>query len=74
MRHFSRKLEFGSPDSLIEQTAGKCQSSMLLTIELNRTYTSGTGRHIGSYREVYVEMSTFPTVNRSGKGLPAPTG
>jgi hypothetical protein len=54
------KLAFANPDSLIRQKARDCNSEVLLTIDLDRDYTTrridGT---IDPVRELYLQMSSL---------------
>lgn len=63
------KLAFGSPDSLIQERARQCRSEVMLTLELNRTYTSGGGKYIDTNQEVFLEMSTLPDRKPFWKGV-----
>lgn len=51
------------PDTLINRQLRECQSDVMLTLSLNRNYTSGTGDTIGSVNEVLLEMA--PTSTRT---------
>ena len=76
-------LAFGSPDSLIAQKARECKSEVMLTLDLNRSYTtgqvSGAGRYgtygrIGSANDVYLEMATVSDRKPFWKSLASTNG
>ncbi|MFD2935591.1 hypothetical protein [Spirosoma flavum] len=54
-------ISFDSPEEAIENQRQTCKSEVLLTIDLNRNYTSGNGRYISSYNELYLEMTSLAT-------------
>lgn len=54
-------ISFDSPEESIEKQRQACQSEVMLTIDFNRNYTSGSGKYTTSYDELYMEMTSFAT-------------
>ena len=54
-------LSFDTPEEAIERQRQACNSEVILSIDFNRSYTSGSGKSIASYNEIYMELSTLKT-------------
>ena len=66
-------LSFDDPEQAIEKQRQTCQSEIQLTLDINRNYTSGSGKYISSYNELYLEMKNLATGQPFWKAL-ATTG
>ena len=74
-------LAFGNADSLITQKARECNSEVILTLDLNRSYTTGRmsggengNGQISSASDVYLEMASFPDRKPFWKSLASTNG
>jgi hypothetical protein len=74
-------LSFGNPDSLIAQKARECKSEVILTLDLNRSYTVGrlsggeySNGQISSASDIYLEMASFPDRQPFWKSLASTNG
>ncbi|WP_461088912.1 hypothetical protein [Spirosoma gilvum] len=54
-------ISFESAEEAIEKQRQTCQSEVVLTIDFNRSYTSGSGRYISSNNELLLEMKSLTT-------------
>ncbi|WP_461041290.1 hypothetical protein [Spirosoma harenae] len=67
-------LSFDDPEQAIEKQRQTCQSEIQLTIDINRNYTSGTGRYISANNELYLEMKNLATGQPFWKALATTSG
>ncbi|MBC3786908.1 hypothetical protein [Spirosoma utsteinense] len=54
-------IAFETPDELIQRQQESCKSEVILTLGFSRNYTSGGGKSIATFNEVYAEMSSIAT-------------
>lgn len=54
-------ISFETPEEAVQQQTQACSSEVTLTIDFNRNYTSGGGKYISSYNELYLEMASLET-------------
>ncbi|GAB3807921.1 hypothetical protein GCM10028819_45770 [Spirosoma humi] len=54
-------IDFDSPEENIEKQRQTCQSEVSLSIDFNRSYTSGYGRSISSNNELLLVMTNLTT-------------
>ncbi len=54
-------ISFETAEEAIEKQRQACQSEVVLTIDFNRSYTSGSGRYISSNNELLLEMKSLAT-------------
>lgn len=54
-------ISFETAEEAIEKQRQACQSEVVLTIDFNRSYTSGSGRYISSNNELLLEMKSLST-------------
>ena len=52
-------IAFETSEQLIQRQQETCKSEVLLTLQFSRNYTSGGGKGIASFNEVYAEMSSL---------------
>ncbi|GAB4006918.1 hypothetical protein EXU85_30470 [Spirosoma sp. KCTC 42546] len=65
----SSPIAFESPEESIEKQRQTCQSEVILTIDFNRNYTTGSGKYISSYNELLLEMTDLTTGKPFWKAL-----
>ncbi len=54
-------ISFETPEEAIQQQVQACTSEAVLTLDFNRNFTSGDGKYISSYNELYMEMTSVAT-------------
>lgn len=54
-------LSFDNPEEAIRKQQQTCRSEVLLTIDFNQNYVSGSGKYIYSNDELFLEMTNLAT-------------
>jgi hypothetical protein len=54
-------LSFDDPQELIQQQRQTCQSDVMLKIDFDRNFTTGSGKYIDSHSQFYAEMIDLAT-------------
>jgi hypothetical protein len=54
-------ISFETADEAIQKQVQACSSDVILTLDFNRNFTSGGGKYISSYNELYMEMTNVAT-------------
>lgn len=67
-------IAFESSDELIQNQQKACQSEVMLSLGFSRNYTSGGGKSISAYNEVYLEMSSFASGKPFWKAIVTTSG
>lgn len=54
-------IAFETPEELIDRQIKECTSQVMLTLDLNRNFSSGSGKFITGYNNIYLEMTSIAT-------------
>jgi hypothetical protein len=54
-------LSFEDPKEIIQKQQQVCQSDVILTIDFDRSFTTGSGKYIDSHSQFYAEMIDLST-------------
>ncbi len=54
-------IAFETPDELIDRQLKECNSQVMLTLDLNRNFSGGSGKYIRGYNNIYLEMTNLAT-------------
>lgn len=54
-------ISFETPDEAISRQLRECNSEVMLTLDLNRSFSGNSDRYITGYNNIYLEMSSVAT-------------
>ncbi|QJD77365.1 hypothetical protein [Spirosoma rhododendri] len=54
-------IDFETPDELVSRQLNECKSQVMLTLDLNRSFSGNSGKYIAGYNNIYLEMSSVAT-------------
>lgn len=54
-------IAFETPEELIDRQIKECNSQVMLTLDLNRNFSRGSGKYIAGYNNIYLEMTNLAT-------------
>ncbi len=54
-------IDFETPEELISRQLDECKSQVMLTLDLNRSFSGNSGKYITGYNNIYLEMSSVAT-------------